>query len=171
MNCGFYTLFLQCLSGDGGRLPAELCKLPRAGGRAAVGRLGGGDGCEQIVSAASRTGWRSGPGLLSRFPSSLQNPKQRERVRLGGAAFAPYRGKAGVLKAEAGPQPWGGFGRATAPSGLPTLRSAPQNTLSRSCQSSYWKTAQLSRPLNPVTASTRAASSCVNGASVPLPGL
>lgn len=62
-------------------MPTELCKLPWA----AAGRFGGGDGCEQIVSTVSRTGWRSGPGLLGLFASSLQDPKHRR----GGVAWLP----------------------------------------------------------------------------------
>lgn len=131
-----------CLEVGGG------CPLSSANSRGCSGLIGGGDGCEQIVSAASRTGWRSGPGLLSLFPSSLQDQKTEEGAWLGGGLpYAPCWVKAGGLEAEAGLLPTfsqgkGGFTMAlirrldSSYPGRPTIPS-------RGCLSGWQTTAQL----------------------------
>lgn len=78
-NYGFYTLFLQNLSRDGKKrrllCSANSCSCWTARGQSGVGR-----GCAQIVSTASRAGWRFSLGLLS--SSSVPKSKTQEEARM-----------------------------------------------------------------------------------------
>lgn len=125
-NCGFYTLFLQCLSGDGGRVPAEFCKLSWA----TAGRFGGGDGVNRLYPQLPGQDRDLAQAPYLSFSPTLRIQNREEGVWLV-PSYAPYRGKVGS-KAEKGPPQWGrGFQSALNPTPHTshTQECAPQSPL------------------------------------------
>lgn len=89
-NYGFYTLFLQNLSRDG-RRRRPLCSANSCSCWTARGQSGVERGCEQIVSTASRAGWRFSLGLLSSSP--VPKSKTQEEAGREVAFPAPPTGR------------------------------------------------------------------------------